>query len=105
MPTDSKHLETCSESIEMFTPAASRMSALPLTPVDVLLPCFAIFTPPAAATKAEQVEMFIIFFPKPPVPQQSTKSLRLVLTFIECLRILLTAPTISSTDSPFSDNA
>jgi anthranilate phosphoribosyltransferase len=40
---------------------------------DVLLPCFAILTFADAAISPAVVETFIILFPSPPVPQQSTK--------------------------------
>ena len=41
----------------MFTPNASKQSAVPERDDAALLPCFATFAPPAAATIAEVVEI------------------------------------------------
>ena len=62
------------ESVEMFTPSASRQSAVPHLLEAARLPCFATFSPAAAHTIAEIVETFMEFEPSPPVPTISSTS-------------------------------
>ena len=56
----------------MFTPRASRMSALPHWLDNDRLPCLATFTPAPATTKAATVEMLNVQEPSPPVPHVSS---------------------------------
>ena len=61
MPLSSKHFLACFSSRSILIPAYSKRSALPdLLEID-LLPCFAIFTPAAAATMADAVDMLKVF--------------------------------------------
>ena len=53
------------------TPRASRTSADPHFDETDRLPCLATGTPPAAATRADAVEMLMVSAPSPPVPQVS----------------------------------
>ena len=77
-----KHMPTsCSSSTHfsglcwMFTPRASRQSAVPHWEEAARLPCLATFTPPAAATKAEVVEILKLCALSPPVPTISKSSI------------------------------
>ena len=51
----------------MLTPSASRQSAVPHCEEAARLPCLATFMPPAAATRAEVVEILKLWA-LPPVP-------------------------------------
>ena len=91
----------------MLTPRASRQSAVPLFDEAARLPCFAIFTPPAAATNAEVVEILKLCALSPPVPTISSTSIP-VSTFVAWSRIAAAHPAISSVVSAFAllvDNA
>ena len=58
----------------------------------------------AEATKADAVEIFIMFFPRPPVPQQSTRlSCDFNFTLREEFLIAKTAHVNSSEVSPLLD--
>src|SRR6185436_19291870 len=69
------------------------------------LPCFATWTPPAAATRAAAVEMLNVPRPSPPVPQVSTTPARPWRMWTERRRMAAAAPAISGTDSPFIRSA
>ena len=85
----------------MFTPSASRQSAVPQSEDAALLPCFATFIPPAAATSAEVVEMLKLCALSPPVPTISNISMP-VSTFVALSRIAAAQPAISSVVSAFA---
>jgi len=55
--TRDKSVTHCSGLCWMLTPSASRQSAVPHWDEAARLPCLATFMPPAAATRAEVVEM------------------------------------------------
>ncbi len=74
IPTSSRTLPISSGLISIFTPRASRTSALPLLEVKDRFPCFAIRTPIPAATNAAAVEMLKVVIVPPPVPQVSVSS-------------------------------
>ena len=79
----------------MFTPNASRQSAVPHLDEAARLPCFATFKPPAAATKEAVVEMLKLWALSPPVPTMSITS-KSVSTFVAWARIAAAQPAISS---------
>ena len=79
----------------MLAPEASRKSAVPQREDAARFPCFAIFTPPAAATKAEQVEMLKVFAWSPPVPTISITGTE-TSTFSARSRMACAQPEISS---------
>ena len=79
----------------MLTPKASKQSAVPHLEEAARLPCLATFIPPAAATKAEVVEMLKLWALSPPVPTISKIS-QGVSTWIACARIAAAQPAISS---------
>ena len=79
----------------MFTPSASRQSAVPHLEEAARLPCLATLTPPAAATSAEVVEMLKLCAPSPPVPTISSTSMP-GLTLTAWLRMAAAHPAISS---------
>ena len=79
----------------MFTPSASRQSAVPHLEDAARFPCLATFTPPAAATSAEVVEMLKLWALSPPVPTISSTSIP-VSTLIAWSRIAAAQPAISS---------
>ena len=58
----------------MFTPSASRQSAVPHLLDAARFPCFATGIPAAATTKAEVVEMLKVPTSSPPVPTISMTS-------------------------------
>ena len=96
---------TCSGVRDRDTPACSKRSALPLFLVADLLPCLAIFAPQELATRAEVVDTLKIPIPVPPVPQVSIKLGSSISTLVERSRITPTAPSTSSTVSPFIESA
>ena len=70
-----KHRPTSSNSCRhraglwwMFTPRASRQSAVPHWEEAARLPCLATFPPPAAVTRAAVLEMLKLWALSPPVP-------------------------------------
>ena len=79
----------------MFTPRASRQSAVPLLEEAARLPCLATFMPPAAATRAEVVEMLKLWALSPPVPTISNTSMP-VSTLVAWSRMAAAQPAISS---------
>ena len=79
----------------MFTPRASRQSAVPHWEEAALLPCLATFTPPDAATSAEVVEILKLCALSPPVPTISSTSIP-VSTRVAWSRIAAAQPAISS---------
>ena len=85
----------------MFTPSASRQSAVPHWEEAARLPCFATFMPPAAATSAEVVEMLKLRALSPPVPTISKMSMP-VSTLVAWSRMAAAQPAISSVVSAFA---
>ena len=79
----------------MFTPRASRQSAVPHWEEAARLPCLATFTPPAAATRPEVVEMLKLWALSPPVPTISKTSIP-VSTWTAWARMAAAQPAISS---------
>ena len=66
------------------------------------LPCLAMVTPAAAATKADAVDTLNKFEPSPPVPTIST-ALGLQISMVSASSIIVLAQVvISSIDSPFA---
>ena len=97
-----KHIPTSFKSsthllglCEIFTPSASRQSAVPHNEEAARLPCFATFIPPAAATIAEVVEILKLCALSPPVPTISKSSMP-VSTLVACALIAAAQPAISS---------
>ena len=80
----------------MLTPRASRQSAVPHREDAARLPCLAIFSPPAQATKAEVVEMLKLWAPSPPVPTISMRGISPASTRRACSRMAAAQPVISS---------
>ena len=91
----------------MWTPNASRMSALPHWLDIDRLPCLATFTPAPAMTKAATVETLNVQEPSPPVPQVSSSgsSVNPGLPSHPFTRIARAKPTSSSAVSPFIRSA
>ena len=85
----------------IFTPSASRQSAVPHWEEAARFPCFATLTPPAAVTSAAVVEMLKLCALSPPVPTISKSSIS-VSTLTACSRIAAAQPAISSTVSAFA---
>jgi len=79
----------------MFTPRASRQSAVPHCEDAARFPCLATFIPPAAATRADVVEILKLCALSPPVPTISKRSIP-VSTFMACALIAAAHPAISS---------
>ena len=79
----------------MFTPSASRQSAVPHSEDAARFPCLPTFIPPAAATSADVVEMLKLCALSPPVPTISNSSIP-VSTRVACARIAAAQPAISS---------
>ena len=71
MPMSRNDPPTVSGEAVTSTPRVSRTSALPHRLEMERLPCFAVFTPAPAATKAATVEILNVEQPSPPVPQVS----------------------------------
>ena len=91
----------------IFTPRASRQSAVPHCEDAARFPCFATFMPPEAATRADVVEMLKLWALSPPVPTISNSSIS-VSTFVACARMAAAQPAISSVVSALAllvDNA
>src|SRR5918997_75964 len=99
MPASAIQRETSSGPSSISAPSASSTSALPAWLVAALLPCLATTTPAPRATNAAAVEMFMVPFASPPVPQVSTTPSG-ASTFWAKRRIARAKPTISPTDSP-----
>ena len=78
-----------------FTPSASRQSAVPQREEAARLPCLATFTPEAAMTRAEVVEMLKLWALSPPVPTISSTSMSWG-TFRAWSRMAAAQPAISS---------
>ncbi len=74
-PASSRSFRHSSGSCWMFTPSASRQSAVPERDEAARLPCLATLTPPAATTMAAVVEMLKEWAPSPPVPTISRTSM------------------------------
>ena len=98
MPTFFKSSAHFSGDCSILTPSASRQSAVPHEDDAALFPCFATFTPPAAATMAAVVDMLKLCAPSPPVPTISNTD-SLCSTFCACSLIASAHPVISSTVS------
>ena len=103
-PTSLMHRATASGESSIWTPRASRTSALPQDPEAARLPCLATFNPAPAAIKAVAVEMLKVFLPSPPVPTVSTNSPS-TSTLKAISRITLAIPAISWVVSPFKARA
>ena len=80
----------------MFTPKASCTSAVPDLEEAARLPCLATFTPAAAMTKAEVVEILKLFDPSPPVPTISKTCMPGCATGVACSLMAAAQPEISS---------
>ena len=87
-----------------FAPSAVSTSAAPHLEDTLVLPCFATFTPPAATTKDEQVEILKEHDLSPPVPTISILS-PVTEQGRATLRIASAEAAISSTVSPFKRSA
>ena len=74
MPTSSSSSRQRSGFCRIFTPSASRQSAVPHREEAARLPCLPTFMPPAAATSAAVVEMLKLWALSPPVPTISNRS-------------------------------
>ena len=95
MPTSLRSSTQRSGLCDMFTPSASRQSAVPHSEDAARFPCFATFTPPAAATSAAVVEMLKLCALSPPVPTISKTSIP-GSTAVAWARIAAAQPAISS---------
>ena len=84
----------------IFTPNFSKTSAAPHLELAARLPCLATFTPLAAITIDDVVEILNELEPSPPVPTIS-KTSSSFNNFIQCSRIPAALPVISSIVSPF----
>src|SRR5580692_224268 len=93
-----------SGGMSILTPSAISTSAEPERDDKARLPCLATGTPAPATIKAAQVEMLYETEASPPVPTTSIASGGAVTRSI-LLRIVVTAPVISSTVSPRTRNA
>src|SRR3954470_19073832 len=98
-PTSPTHEATSSGPRSIFTPKASRTSALPHALEAARLPCFATRAPAAAATIDESVEMLMLFERSPPVPTMSIAP-SATATRTACARIADANPAISVGVSP-----
>ena len=99
-PTFSRSFTQVSGLCSMLTPRASRQSAVPHWEEAARFPCFATFMPPAAATRAEVVEMLKLWALSPPVPTISKRSMS-VFTFVAWSRMAAAQPAISTMVSAF----
>ena len=88
----------------MFSPSASRVSAVPACEEAAREPCLTTLAPAAAATIAAIVEMFTVFARSPPVPTTSTAS-RSRVTWTALASIAELRPSISSSVSPLARSA
>ena len=79
----------------IFTPRASEQSAVLHWEEAARFPCFATFMPPAAATRAEVVEILKLWALSPPVPTISNTSMP-VSTWAAWTRMAAAQPAISS---------
>ncbi len=105
MPICWIHSSTISGPAPMFTPRASRTSALPQLLETARFPCFATVIPAAATTKAVVVEILKVFIPSPPVPTVSTMIDERASILVAFCLIIRAAPATSSTVSPFIRSA
>ena len=96
IPTSSSSLLHRSGSCAMFTPRASRQSAVPLRELAARFPCLATFTPPAARIKAEVVEILKVWALSPPVPTISSTSMPGCSSWTAFWRMAAAQPEISS---------
>ena len=87
--------------MEIFTPRASSTSAAPLLLDTLLLPCFAIGTPAAAATIPLVVDMLNEFAQSPPVHTISRTSIPSCGSDSAWSLIPFALAVISSSVSPF----
>ena len=94
------HSSTISDPALMFTPRASRTSALPQLLETARFPCFATVMPAAATTKAVVVEILKVFIPSPPVPTVSTMIGERASILVAFCLMIRAAPATSSTVSP-----
>ena len=101
MPTFSRSSLHLSGSSSIFTPKASRQSAVPHFEDAALLPCLLTFIPPAVATIADVVEILKLPALSPPVPTISKRS-KSVSTGVACSLIALAQPAISHVVSAFA---
>ena len=84
----------------MFTPSASRQSAVPHLLDAARFPCFATGIPVDDTIIDAMVEMLIVFAPSPPVPTISNTSISFK-NFSQWLLMTFAADVISSIVSPF----
>ena len=89
----------------MFTPSASKRSALPHRLDTERFPCFATFTPHAATTSAATVDTLKVWARSPPVPQVSNTSRYSCDSFVDRARMVRARPTTSEGRSPFIASA
>ena len=87
-------------AMSIFTPRASRQSAVPHLLEAALFPCFATGTPVDDTTMEASVEILKVFEPSPPVPTISKTSTSFK-NLSQCSLITLAADVISSIVSPF----
>src|SRR5262245_61038679 len=104
MPASRMHVPTWSASRSILTPSACKTSAAPDFEESARFPCLATGTPAPATMKAAQVDMLNEPEASPPVPTTSTAPGG-ALTPSILLRIVVTAPVISSTVSPRTRSA
>ncbi len=104
IPISFRHVATWLALRSIFTPIASRTSALPQRLLIARLPCLATVRPAPATTKDVTVEMLKVWLASPPVPQVSTIG-KGVFIGTALARIVLTRPIISSTVSSLSRRA
>ena len=91
-------------AISIFTPRASRQSAVPHLLEAALLPCFATGIPAADVTIADNVDMLNVLEPSPPVPTISSTSISFK-NLSQWARITFAAAVISPIVSPFMARA
>src|SRR5262245_39686588 len=104
MPASRMHVPTWSASRSILTPSACKTSAAPDFEESARFPCLATGTPAPATMNAAQVEMLNEPEASPPVPTTSIAPGG-ALTPSILLRIVVTAPVISSTVSPRTRSA
>src|SRR5215510_10903030 len=104
MPASWMHVPTWFASRSILTPSACKTSAAPDFEESARFPCLATGTPAPATMNAAQVEMLNEPEASPPVPTTSTAPGG-ALTPSILLRIVVTAPVISSTVSPRTRSA
>ena len=72
MPYLWTHFSTSGPVKSVATPRAVSTSAAPDFDEAAIEPCLTTLAPAAVVTIAEDVEIFTVFFPSPPVPTGST---------------------------------